>query len=105
MTSFPKMSGIVSESGDIRGCYDDTFDGVTASDRLRELLLNPDSDNADTFGPDQQRELLFHVFRALCIGGGVCQPDDRLEAYTKATKTLYKVRPCEGGNLLGCCLP
>ena len=62
------------------------------SDRLRELLLNPDSDNADVFHPDQRQELLFHVFRALCVGGGVCQPDDRLEAYTQATKTLYKVR-------------
>lgn len=88
----PGIPGIVSESGNIRGCYDDVFNGVTVNDKLRELLVNPDSDNADTFSPDQQRELLFHVFKALCIGSGICQPDEKLKPYMEATKTLYKVR-------------
>lgn len=83
--------GIVGDSGNIRGCYSDVFDGVTVSDKLRELLVNPESENADVFSADQTRQLLFHVFKTLCVGGGVCQPDDRLEAYTQATKALYKV--------------
>lgn len=67
------------------------FDGVTVSDKLRELLVNPESENTNlVFSPDQQRELLFHVFKALCVGGAICQPDERLEAYTQATKVLYK---------------
>ncbi|CAB1099951.1 unnamed protein product [Ectocarpus sp. CCAP 1310/34] len=81
---------IVSKSGNIRGCFPDVFDGVTVSDKLRELLVNPDSENADAFSPAQQEELLFHVFRVLAVGGGVCQPDDSLEPYTKAAKALYK---------------
>lgn len=89
---YDQIAGIVNDSGDIRGCYHDVFDGITVSDKLRELLVNSDSENADTFSLDEQQELLFHVFRALCVGGGVCQPDDRLDAYTRATKTLYKVR-------------
>lgn len=83
--------GIVSKTGNIRGCFPDVFDGVTVSDKLRELLVNPDSENADAFSATQQEELLFHVFRALSVGGGVCQPDDSLEPYTKAAKALYKV--------------
>ncbi|CAM9665539.1 unnamed protein product [Ectocarpus sp. 4 AP-2014] len=82
--------GIVSKTGNIRGCFPDVFDGVTVSDKLRELLVNPASENADTFSPTQQEELLFHVFRVLAVGGGVCQPDDSLEPYTKAAKALYK---------------
>ncbi|CAM9443566.1 unnamed protein product, partial [Sphacelaria rigidula] len=84
--------GIVGPSGRIRGCYDEVFDGVTVSDKLRELLVNPEPENADlVFSMEQKRELLFHMFKALCIGGAVCQADDRLEAYTEATKILYKV--------------
>ncbi|CAM9376257.1 unnamed protein product, partial [Ectocarpus sp. 6 AP-2014] len=82
--------GIVSKTGNMRGCFPDVFDGVTVSDKLRELLVNPDSENADAFSPSQQEELLFHVFRVLAVGGGVCQPDDSLEPYTKAAKALYK---------------
>lgn len=81
----------MSQSGNIRGCFPDVFGGITVSDKLRELLVNPDSDNADTFSADQQEELLFHVFRALSVGGGVCQPDDSLEPYTIAAKAIYKV--------------
>eukprot|EP00903_Cladosiphon_okamuranus_P011948 g11222.t1 len=82
--------GVVSKSGNIRGCFPEVFEGVTVSDKLRELLVNPDSENADVFSEDQQQELLFHVFRALSVGGGVCQSDDNLEPYTVATKALYK---------------
>lgn len=81
----------MSESGTIRGCVPDVFGGVSVSDKLRELLVNPDSEYADVFSADQQAELLFHVFRALSVGGGVCQPDERLEPYLVATKALYKV--------------
>lgn len=84
-------SGIVSQSGNIRGCFPEVFGGVTVSDKLRELLVNPDSENADVFSADQQKEVLFHVFRALSVGGGVCQPDDSLQPYTIAAKALYKV--------------
>lgn len=84
-------SGIVTGTGNIRGCFDDVFDGIGVADKLREVLVNPDSENADAFSPEQQHELIFHVFKALCVGGAVCQPDDRLEAYMQATKLLYKV--------------
>lgn len=82
----------MSDSGDVRGCYDDVFDGIHVNDKLRELLVNPESENAHVFSPEQQRELIFHVFKALCVGGAVCQPDEKLDGYTRATKLVYKVR-------------
>lgn len=88
--------GVVRQSGNIHGCFPEVFEGVTVTDKLRELLVNTDSENADTFSEDQQQELLFHVFRALSVGGGVCQPDDNLEPYTIAAKALYKVCRYDG---------
>lgn len=82
----------MTDSGRIRGCYEETFDGLSVSDKLREILVNPDSEDAGVFTPDQERELLFHLFKALCIGGAICQPHDHLDSYTAAAKAVYKVR-------------
>lgn len=86
------LAGIVTETGTIRGCYSEDFDGVTVTDKIRELLVNTDTENAHIFSADQQRELIFHLFKALCVGGAICQPSENLDAYMRATKALYKAR-------------
>jgi Domain of unknown function (DUF4498) len=40
---------------------DETFDGLTVSDRLREVLVNPESEHAAVFSQEQKQELLYHV--------------------------------------------
>lgn len=103
----------------MRGMMDQTFDGLTVSDHLREMLANPDSENADVMPAAQQQELLFQVlrvvlllqlalsplqhstlyhfptpclqiFKLVALGGSMCQPDDSLESYLTVTKAIYK---------------
>ncbi|KAJ1540941.1 hypothetical protein HK405_010989, partial [Cladochytrium tenue] len=35
-------------------------------------------------------ELIFTVFRTLCLGGALCQFDDTVEPYFDATRAIYK---------------
>lgn len=35
-------------------------------------------------------EFLVHVFRALCLGGALCQYEDGIKAYMDATRQIYK---------------
>jgi hypothetical protein len=104
--------------GYIRKCLDEDFHGVLVSrnaptgalemarlkadpklhcslrkvsDKLREMLVNEDSENCNVFGEEEQRELIFQIFKLLAIGGGMCQCEDTVNPYLDATKTLYKV--------------
>lgn len=81
---------VVSSSGGIRGCAEETFDGLPAGDRLRELLLNEDSDNASVFTPSERLELIFVLFRLLVLGGSMCQPDTTMTRYLATTKAFYR---------------
>jgi hypothetical protein len=62
------------------------------SDRLRDLLVNPDSESAGLFSDEEQNEFIFHLFTLLCVGGGMCQSEDSVNGYLHVTKTLYKAR-------------
>ena len=53
------------------------------SDMLRDLLLNESSENAELFSEDDQQELLFRLFKHLCLGGACCQ---------------FEVRTCLSGD-------
>ena len=46
---------------------------MQVSDKLRDMLLNPDSDNAELYSPEERHELLFRIFQHLCLGGSVNQ--------------------------------
>ncbi|CAM9374116.1 unnamed protein product [Choristocarpus tenellus] len=81
---------IVTETGYIRGCYEETINGLTTSDKLRELLANPESEHADVFTDPQKGELIYHLFKSLSLGGAMCQPDENLEKYKDVTKLIYK---------------
>ena len=81
---------VVSSSGSIRACMEESFDGLPAGDKLRELLLNEDSDNASVFTPSERLELIFVLFRLLVLGGSMCQPDTTIARYLAMTKALYR---------------
>lgn len=81
---------VVSPMGHIRGCLDETYDGITVGDELRELLINPESLKAHVFGEDDRKEFIFIIFKLLCIGGSMCQPDSISTRYIDVTKNAYK---------------
>lgn len=60
------------------------FDGLTASDLLRELLLNENSENSSLFTETEKKELIFQLFRIFVVGGALCQPDPTIERYAIA---------------------
>lgn len=87
----------------IKGCFDETFEGITVSpiiasyfkailravwsltyritqvgDKLREMLLNELSENVEVFSAEEKAEFIFHLFRTLAVGGALCQPDSNL---------------------------
>mmetsp|Transcript_29740 Transcript_29740/g.43894 ORF Transcript_29740/g.43894 Transcript_29740/m.43894 type:complete len:280 (-) Transcript_29740:1603-2442(-) len=84
------QSGIISDTEYIRGCFDIDIDGITMQDKLRELLANPDSDNAHAFSVEDRNEFLFHILCLVCIGGSMCQTEDRFTELKAATKEMYK---------------
>ena len=81
---------VSSVGGQIRGCFEEYFDGIQCGDKLREVLVNPDSENASIYKESERLELIYILFRLLVIGGSMCQPDDRVERYLSLTKGFYK---------------
>ena len=51
----------MTQSGLIRLCMEDTLDGLSVSDMLRDALVNDDSENAELFSEDEKREFLYQV--------------------------------------------
>ncbi|PNH05101.1 hypothetical protein TSOC_008668, partial [Tetrabaena socialis] len=85
---------IVRGNGDIAKCLEDTREGFQISDLLREMLLNEDSDNAETYSTEEQDELLFRIFSHVVLGGACCQFEDKMEPYVEVSKRIYKELCC-----------
>ena len=100
-----KEVGIVTAeigSGRVRARMEEVFDGATVGDSLREALANPDSEHAELYNAEEQRELIFRVFRCVALGGSMMQWEDELGPYLDAAKSIYKdlvtvVRSDSGG--------
>ncbi|KAL3141299.1 hypothetical protein ABBQ32_004893 [Trebouxia sp. C0010 RCD-2024] len=82
--------GIARKDGMIIKCMEDYIDGFQVSDKLRDLLLNPESSNVSIYSPVERAELLFCIFEHLCLGGAVNQFEDDIAAYLQASKLIYK---------------
>jgi hypothetical protein len=72
-------SNILSPEGRIRGCFDETFDGITVGDLLREFFVNPDSENACLFKESEKKEFLFKLLQTFVVGGSLCQPETHID--------------------------
>lgn len=80
-------AGAASEDNDgplyIRKQLEEVIDGVPVGDRLRDALVNPESENAGLFDEStEQRELLYRIFKHVAVGGSVCQYEVR-HAFSK----------------------
>ena len=88
-----RSAGIVRSTpeGDIVKCMDEyTDDHIIVSDELRKCLLMPECETWDTFGAEERQEFLFHILRALALGGALCQYEDQLQPYLEVAKKMYK---------------
>lgn len=85
-----KESGIVSESGSIRGCFEEIFDGISVGDKIRELLLNEDSENTYLFNTEDKKQFIYAIFKLFAVGGAMCQPDVVIDRYLEMTKSFYR---------------
>ncbi|KAJ3192055.1 hypothetical protein HK101_007114 [Irineochytrium annulatum] len=81
----------VREDNSIRKCLDVYTDqGFVISDELRQCLLMPECESYDLFSSAERGEFIFHLFKALCLGGRLCQFEDSLDPYLEVTRKLYK---------------
>jgi hypothetical protein len=81
---------VVTSTDLIRACMDETFDGITIQDKLREMLVNPDSENCHLFEEGQKKEWIYHLLKLVCVGGAMCQAEDKFLEYKEVTKAIYK---------------
>ncbi|KAJ3114440.1 hypothetical protein HK100_001660 [Physocladia obscura] len=84
------IAGVVRHDGSIKKCLDEYHDSFVVGDELRALLLMPENEHYDTYSEADRQEFVFHLFKALCLGGRLCQYEDEIEPYLTATKKLYK---------------
>lgn len=92
MEFFDKLvdSDLIGPDGSIRGCFDESFHGIMVSDRLREMLLNEESEAKDLFAEEEKSEFIFELFRIISIGGALCQADSNIHNYLSLVKSLYR---------------
>jgi hypothetical protein len=91
MTFFDRLNEAdICFNGHIRGCFEDVFSGMTVNDKLREMLINEESENCFVYTAAEKRELLYVIFKLFAVGGGMCQPDVEVGRYLSATKGLYR---------------
>ncbi|KAJ3258789.1 hypothetical protein HDU77_002156 [Chytriomyces hyalinus] len=93
LTFFDRLTttaGVVRHDGSIVKCLDEYLDSFIVADELRRCLLMPESESYHAFSETDREELVFHVFKALCLGGKLCQYEDDIEPYLTATKKIYK---------------
>ena len=91
MKFFDRLRGdVVAKSGFIRKCMEETFDDVTAGDKLRKMLVDEDDEEYCLYDDEEKQELLFHIFKRLVIGGSMCQWEDEIKEYERLTKQIYR---------------
>ncbi|KAJ3413225.1 hypothetical protein HDV05_008285 [Chytridiales sp. JEL 0842] len=84
------LAKVVRHDGTIRKCLDEYHEGFLVADELRKCLLMPEFPSYTTFSPTDRQEFVFHLFKALCLGGKLCQYEDDIGPYLEATKLMYK---------------
>jgi len=90
MEFFDRLYDDVCPNGYIRGCFEETYDGIIVQDKLRELMLNPDSENSCLFNDKDRNQYIYNLFKLLVVGGSLCQPETKVDRYFNMTKGLYK---------------
>ncbi|KAI9088306.1 hypothetical protein DFS34DRAFT_627130 [Phlyctochytrium arcticum] len=81
---------ITRPTGEIIKILDTYHESFLIPDALRLCLLDQTSPTYDLFPPSDRSEFIFHLFKALCLGGALCQYEDEITPYLDVTKKLYK---------------
>lgn len=82
---------------------DEIVHGLTVQDKLRRLFArrndaslrdekneDDDEETKDLFSKEDRNELLYHILGLVCLGGSMCQAEDRFDEWKTATRDLYK---------------
>lgn len=83
-------TGLCSEKGYIQKDFEDYYEEIHVSDKLKQALLLEDSEFYSAFNEDMRNEFLFHIFKRIAIGGSLCQYEDYVDEYLALTKLFYK---------------
>ncbi|KAG8229175.1 hypothetical protein J437_LFUL009892 [Ladona fulva] len=81
---------LVTGKGRLKKNLGEQINGFEVWDELRRMLLDEESEYWDLYSPVERDEFIFQILFHLCLGGELCQYEDDLEPYLKATKLLYK---------------
>ena len=70
---------------------DEYVDDMQLSDRLRYGFAFEESEQYLDLQEDYiQSEFIFHLLKHICLGGSMCQFEEKLQPYLDQIKTLYK---------------
>lgn len=91
-------------NGAIRAEMPELLEGIQIEDRLRYCLLLEESEFYEAFDETDRKEFLFHIFKRIALGGGVCQYEDNVQEYIDSAKNMYKdlvtvTKDAESGEL------
>ncbi|CAG5891741.1 unnamed protein product [Menidia menidia] len=79
--------GVLRPSGHVVKCLHDVHPDY---DELRRMLQEEDSEHYHVVGREARGEFLFRLFQHLCLGGELCQYEDTVDPYIRATRQIYK---------------
>jgi hypothetical protein len=85
-----ETAGCISQTGHIRGRLEEDYEGVPMWDLVREAMVMEESELYDAFSTEDRKELLFHIFQRLVLGGAMNQYEEYVEPYTALTKEFYR---------------
>lgn len=78
------------ETGYIKKDFEDQYEGIQLTDKLKGALVNPEDENYCVFDEKMRNEFLFRVFMHVAVGGSLCQYEDYAGEYFNVTKRFYK---------------
>ena|SRR3990167_2399932 len=81
---------IVTSKDYIKKTYGEPLHSIEITDKLREALLNPESDIYPVFDKETREELLYNLLELVVLGGSLNQYEDYLTPYRDTIKELYK---------------
>jgi hypothetical protein len=59
------------------------------------MLVNPDSESVGLFSSEEKNELIYHLFKILCVGGAMSQPDTTITRYDPQILPDHLISPLD----------
>ncbi|KAK9504649.1 hypothetical protein O3M35_010936 [Rhynocoris fuscipes] len=84
-----EKNGIVRK-GRILECMEEQINGFYVNDKLRALLLDPDSDVYQLYSAEERQQFAFLLLMHFTLGGLYCQQEFHIDPYLETVKQVYK---------------